>query len=320
MKITALLILTLAFAGSVMAQSEGQQTEAQRAAAEAQRRYELERERQAGFSRLKAVSDAKNRRRAALIADANGRFLRFDQRLTEADKQAIAVGEEIRKRYSDVLKGGKAGAVRLQNADVCTPNGLIVAATGGCPNNVIAKATAFSFRIGDYVATRFSDVFFKGTALSSAGAYSIGIFANLGTHDLRSLDMKSEGVRQLADFNPPSDMAEFERQSAILRGGTKIGEFTYLPKAEVAVGEVFVLRSVAYKANHFQGEKPRRINVMDGDERADVVIVFKVETVLSDGSVVLVWRELKRSSPPRVVLEAATPKPAPNKFLSTITR
>jgi hypothetical protein len=323
MKLTGFLLLLLAFSIAGRAQTDGQQNsarDAQRAALETQTRLQVERERQAGYARLKAISESKNSRNATRIADANGRFVRFDPRLTDADKQAITIDEDILKRYRVLLKREKAGVVRLQNADICTPNRLVVAAVGGCPNNVIAKATAFSFRTGDYVSPVFSDVFFNGTGLSSTGAYAIGIFANLGKVDLKSLDMKSEGVRQLADFIPPSDAAEFQRQFGILRRGVKIGEFIYLPKAELAVGEVFVLRSVAYRANHFEGVKPRRINVMEGDVRADVIIVFQVETLLSDGSVILVWRELNRSPPPGVVLEALSPKSAtPNKFLSAIT-
>lgn len=240
--------------------------------------------------------------------------------IPDSDKQAIAVDEDLRKKYADLLKRGRGGLVRLHNADACTPNNLIVSAVGGCPNYVVGKATGFSFRTSEYVSTIFSDVFFKGTSLSANGAYTIGIFANLGKADLVALDLRSEGVHQLAAFVPPSTSAEFERQSAILRIGVQIGSFAYLPRAEVNAGDVFVLRSVAYRANLYRGEKPRRVNVLAEDERADIMIGFKIEKVLSDGSIILAWRELRKSTPPRVVLEALTPKkPAPNKFLSRIS-
>lgn len=318
MRPTVLLFCVLA-AASARAQAvnplPNPTEEARRAAAQ----VEAERNRQANdYARLKAISDERFRRKGTRMTNLDGMAM-VD--IPEADKKAIAVDEDIRKKYSDLIKGGKGGVVRLQNADVCTPNNLIVAATGGCPNYVIGKATAFSFRTGEYVNPLFSDVLFKGTTLSSTGAYTIGIFAKLGGTDLRALDVKSEGVHQLAAFVPPANMGEFQRQSAILRRGAQIGDFTYLPKAEINAGDVFVLRSVAYRANLYRGEKPRRINVLAADERADVTIVFKIEKLLSDGSVILVWRELKKAPPPRVVLEAGTPKPlAPNKFLSVVTQ
>ena len=303
MKICALLICVMMSGFRADAQVGTPPTnsteEARRAAAQA----EAERRRQsAAYARLKSISDKEYRLKKTHISELDGIY--GGPSLSNDDKKAITVDAGIRDKYQDLLKRGKAGVIRLHNADVCKPNDLVVAATGGCPNNVIAKATAFSFRTRDYVSTLFSDVFFKGTALWSTGAYTIGIFAKLGNPDLRSLDMKSEGVHQLAGFAPPADMASFDRQSAILRRGVQIDAFTYLPKAEVNPGDVFVLRSVAYRAKLYRGEKPRRINVLADDERADVTIAFEIAAILSDGSVVIVWRELKRSSPPRVVLEA----------------
>lgn len=317
MKLFVFLVCVLGSAALALGQNTNPATNPTEEARQAAAQAEADRRRQAGeFARLKSISEEKHRRRGMRITNLDGMAM-LD--IPDSDKQAIAVGEEIRRKYADLLKRGKAGLLRLQNADICTPNNLIVTAVGGCPNYVTGKATAFSFRTSEYVAPLFSDIFLKGPALTATGAYTIGIFANLGDVDIRNLDVKSEGVHQLAAFVPPTTLTEFERQSAILRRGAQIDKFTYLPKAEINPGNVFVLRSVAYRANLYRGEKPRRINVLAADERADVTIVFRIEAVLSDGSVVLAWRELKKSPPPNVTLEAVTPKrAAPNKFVSIL--
>lgn len=234
--------------------------------------------------------------------------------LNEQDKLAIAVLPDDLKAYAAFLKKGRTGIVRLHNADICVPNSLVIHASAGCPNNVAGKATAYSFRAGNYRLPLFADIFFKGNKISTSGVFTIGVYSDLGTADINTLNASSEGIKELLDFEPPDKEDEIDRQSSILSRGVQIGSFVYGPTVTVNTESTYVLRSVAYKGKLLKGEKPKAVNVLASDERKDVTVIFKIVRQNSDGSIVLLWKELNRAAPPKVVLEAKRDKaPAPPK-------
>ena len=84
----------------------------------------------------------------------------------------------------------------------------------------------------------------------------------------------------------------------------QIGSFIYGPEVPVNLGHAYVLRSVAYKGKILKGNRSNNVNLLAEDERKDVTVVFRPLRRMDDGSIILLWKELGRASPPEIVLEA----------------
>ncbi|MFZ1701717.1 MAG: hypothetical protein WBO10_12670 [Pyrinomonadaceae bacterium] len=279
--------------------------ERQRAAAEARMRADQERAQQ----RLSAVSKRINPDDIYF----DGIMPRYGPNLTDEDIRAISISPEDLKTYQEFLRSAKTGIVRLQNAEICPPNPIIVRASAGCANNVNGKATAYSFRAGGYRAPLFADLSFRSGKLAKSGVFVIGLLSDLGTIAIAEVGLASDGVQQLVDYRPPVRQDEIERQYSILSKGAVVSGHVYGPEVGMTIGNVYVLRSVAYKGKLEIGEKPKKIDVLENDERKDVTLVFKIIRQHEDGSIVLLWKELNRLDPPGVVLEAKNEKGAASK-------
>lgn len=273
--------------------------------AERQRIEELQRQEQQGrFERLRAISEVKYNE-VSLVRKGNEVRVKYSPRLNDQDIHAIEVSPLDLKKYGAFLKSPKTGITRLQNADVCAPNDLVLQASNTCPNNVTGKATAFSFRVQSYRLPMVADVFFKGNKLIANGAFILGILSDLGQTDINSLNAESDGIKQLLDFQPPETGNEIAGQNATLKRGLQVGNYIYKTEIEIKEGNSYVLRSVAYKGKIWQGGGIEKINMLDGDERKDVTVAFNILRKLNDGSIILLWKEISRIAPPKIVLEAS---------------
>lgn len=279
-----------------------------------------ERERAATEARMRAEQQLAQQRLSAISKRINpgdiyfdGNLPRYGPNLTDEDIRAISILPEDLKAHQEFLRSPKTGIVRLQNAETCPPNPIVIRISAGCANNVNGKATAYSFRARGYRAPLFADLSFKSGKLSKSGAFVIGLLSDLRTDDLAEIQLVSDGVHQLADYRPPARQDEIERQYSILSKGAVVGGHVYGPEVGVTVGNVYVIRSVAYKGKLEIGEKPRTIDVLADDERKDITIVFKIIRQYEDGSIVLLWKELDRKDPPGVVLDAKNEKRVPSK-------
>lgn len=284
--------------------------------AEALRVAAERREAAARFARLRAVA-----MRTAYPPPRNNQgALRPHPSLNEQDLKAIAPPDEDLKTYAAFLKAPKTGILRLQNADICTPNNLIVQAAVPCPNNVKGKGTAYSFRAGDYRLPPFADISFAGKEFIDSGSLTIGVFSDLGDTEIDKTNLASDGVAQLAKFQPPGTGDEFGRQLSILNRGLQIGQHVYRTRTAVAAGHTYVLRSVVYNGKVIRGKSPSTSVSFEADDRKDILMVFKVLRVLDDGSVVLLWKQLKKVDSPHITVNIGQGPPKTEKTVKEIKK
>ncbi|MFZ1701716.1 MAG: hypothetical protein WBO10_12665 [Pyrinomonadaceae bacterium] len=230
-----------------------------------------------------------------------GISVRYNKFLSAEDSQAIFILPVDITAYEDFLREPKTGIVRLQRSDVCPQKTIVLRGADNCPNAIRGKATAFSFRTGRYRDTNLADIVFNGDKIAKSGTLTIGILSDLGDTDIDSLSMTSEGVRQLSDFTPASVESEIDRQYAVLQRGAVIGNHVYGPDVAPVVGNTYVMRSVAYRGKI--GNEGKGFNPLLDDERVDVTVAFKVIRKLSDGSIVMVWKELARRDSPDIIID-----------------
>jgi hypothetical protein len=307
MKLKCFFLLTILFFGcqKAIVQTQAQaRADQERFAVREQmvRDAEMRRVQQIGFSRLATIK-SKAQENVKLVRKDDEVSFKYKPTLTNEDIKAVTIHPADLSQFKEFLRQPNTGVIRLHSADNCLPESRVIQAVGTCPNNIIGKATSYSFRTNDYVNILFSDIFFIKNAFSSTGAFTLGIFSNLGNVDIKTLTLLSEGVRQLADFQPSASESDIERHFNVLKKGIQIGDNIYKTSTASAENSVYVLRTIAYKGRIIRNSTTNRINILDGDERKDVLLVFQVVRKHEDGSLTLLYKELRRKDVPKVLLE-----------------
>lgn len=116
-----------------------------------------------------------------------------------------------------------------------------------------------------------------------AGA-DFGLLVNLGNVPLETLTLETEGVRYLANFDAPAAEPEARAQHRRVGVGFEADGLTYKSRQPVFAKQTYALRSISY-------------------DRSDVLVAFRVVRKDSDGSVVLLWKMLKKFPKPELQRE-----------------
>jgi hypothetical protein len=118
-----------------------------------------------------------------------------------------------------------------------------------------------------------------------AGA-DFGFLVSLGDMPVENVSEETEAVQFMASFKTPS--AELEARASYRQfayhPGHQAGRWTYRSRLPAVENQTYALRSVNY-------------------DRSDVLVAFRVVRKDADGSVVLLWKILKKY--PKPLLERA---------------
>jgi hypothetical protein len=109
-----------------------------------------------------------------------------------------------------------------------------------------------------------------------------GFIYMLGDVALETLTLEHAALQFLTSYIPPSKREDVDKFWASYGGkGHQSGDFLYKSRLPALAGNTYVLRSVSY-----------------GD--ADTLVAFRVVRKDADGSVVLVWKMLKKFAKPEL--------------------
>ena len=113
-----------------------------------------------------------------------------------------------------------------------------------------------------------------------AGA-NFGFMLSLGDVPLEGVSEETEAVRFMASFKTPAAEAEARASHRQFGGaeGHRAGPWTYRSRLPAVAGHTYVLRSINYASS-------------------DVLVAFRVVRKDADGSVVLLWKLLRRYPKP----------------------
>ena len=247
------------------------------------------------FEAMRSTSGRNELSKEDLISK-NWKYLK----LSDRDKELISIDPEDEAKYSDFLKLSDAGFVRFHDSEQCNESRNIVYSGGSCPSGVTGKATAFSFRKEIYTVSVFSDIQRAADKIRIAGINQLGFIANLGDVELISLDLQSPGIKELAAFEPSTDIKEIQYQHNLARNGFRVGKYVYKAEMPIEVNKTYVLRSIAYDGKAYRTFGDRKINIFDGDERKDVIVIFRVIRKFDDGSYGILWKELRSQDSPTI--------------------
>jgi hypothetical protein len=113
-----------------------------------------------------------------------------------------------------------------------------------------------------------------------AGA-NFGFLAALGDVPLEQISEDSARVRTLADYAPPRDEPHARVEQRRFNEQFEHGGLGYVKSIPTAVGQSYVVRSINYR-------------------NSDILAAFRVVRQDGDGSLILVWKMLRRYPAPRL--------------------
>ena len=218
-----------------------------------------------------------------------------ENELPGQEKLLLTVEEEIRKKYSTFLNQPETGLIKLL---AYKENKLEVndVRTQSAFPNIPGSGTYYSFAKRNHIADEWSQIRLyentflaaysemKRTTTASSGGmvqsfeynsgYAFALFSELGNIPLESVTLDLPALKYLLAYQPPKDSGELINQRKILRAGVAKDSFRVqsgvLSKPEMT----YAMRAINYK-------------------KADAVFVFRVIEKAADGSVLLLWQQIK---------------------------
>ena len=187
------------------------------------------------------------------------------ERLKEIEKQYIPPAPEDRAAFASFLQQPGTGIMRL------------------LPREKFDRFLAMSGGGAYYSFTRLTNEYGYGSdigleqdhlSVGFAGA-DFGILTVLGDIALDEVKSELPAVEYLSAFNPPTKRTEVDAFWRQLGTGYTINEVAYKNRVPASVDTTYVVRSISY-------------------ERSDVLVAFRVVRRDADGSLIIIWKMLKK--------------------------
>jgi hypothetical protein len=221
----------------------------------------------------------------------------------EADLKMLSVNQVLKEKYSAFLNKKNTGLIMLLPDTGCSSDERIVNISADClKTSVPGSGSSFSFRVKTYRIRRLADLNFKNNAFESGGRLIESAMASLGDKDIELLTLDSEGIKDLVALKPEKDVSLVAKQVEMLQKGVIINNILFSNKISAEKNSTYILRSIAFDAKYFTTLNGYTYNELDYDKRRDIIIAFRVVEKNADGSIVLLWKELRNEKSPKLKL------------------
>lgn len=237
---------------------------------------------------------------------------------TEEQNRRLLPDEEDVAKYETFLKQPKTGLIKLFSDLGCEEHFDVVKADESCLN-WIPNSAFYSFREKEYSSEALSDLRLKENFFITDGLLSQGIMVALGDVKTEDVFLSNRGLKYLTDYEPNPHGEEALKQSARITKGVNTGEFLYKKFLPVKENTTYAMRAIAYRGKLWNVYRGAKFNVLEGDKRVDLIVVFRVVRKSDDGSVTLLWKELQRKESPKVIFPRSD-KNDERKFVSKLTK
>ncbi|HYJ85358.1 MAG TPA: hypothetical protein VEW46_04830 [Pyrinomonadaceae bacterium] len=200
--------------------------------------------------------------------------------LAVLEKQILQPSEQDRLAYTDFLSQPKTGIVRLMPREKYDDNAYkdmkkpSVTIRGG------GAFYSFSRDSHDYNSGSPEILLERGQLSVGFAGGDYGILTTLGDVPVEQITIEHPSVRFLAEYSVPKEELDARSEGMRFWKGVTFGGGTFKRQAPAAVDVTYALRS---------------INLVG----RGVLVVFKVVRQDGDGSVTLVWKQLKTYDKPK---------------------
>ncbi len=250
--------------------------------------------------RIKVVSESRYRGKIVPRA-ALGDIRELYRVPTRRELRKLQPLSEDLQKYSRFLKQRRTGLIRLELHRGCGDNTQVISASDECleypfPGN----GSDYSFRERNYRIGRLADLRFGDTGFSSPGVLQLPIFVGLGDIPLESVSLTSPGLRYLTNFSPSVGLVEAASFRRGFESGREVEGYFYAPGVRTVENMTYVLRSIAYEGTAMRAVGGFVFDETDFDERADIVVAFRIVRTHDTGGITILWKELSRKDAPEM--------------------
>jgi hypothetical protein len=239
----------------------------------------------------------------------------YMKKMTVAQKKLLAASIEDQAAFANFLRQSNTGLVRL------LPKGKYefseTVAANADPDTILpikGGGAFYSFTEKSHSLGPWSEISLQDDKLVTGfTSESLGLITSLGDVPLETLSLNTAGVEYLAGLTPPTRYMDAHQQRKNNLNGISVGSLTYQSIFPATANTTYVLRSIAYKKEGMlnpytdRGQwDPKRppqdlyIPHPEEYEGADVLIAFRIVRKDADGSVVVLWKRLKKFSAPKL--------------------
>ena len=183
----------------------------------------------------------------------------------------LAPAREDLESYAEFLAQPRTGIIRLLPREKW--DGKLSTRGGGAYYSFVRLTHEYGFGSDISLEQNYFGVGFGGA--------DFGHLVNIGNIPLESVTTGTDAVRYLATFNPPRTEPDARVEQRRTGAGFEMEGWSYKSRLPVFIKQTYVVRSVIY-----------------GD--SDVLVAFRVVRKDSDGSVVVLWKMLKKFSKPEL--------------------
>jgi len=199
--------------------------------------------------------------------------------LTKLEKSFMSPSKEDQAAYAEFLALPDTGMIRLLPREVYddeaykTANRIVTVRGGGAYYSFTKKSPIYS---------EFSDIALEQGQLNTGFmGTNYGLLTNLGDAPLENLTLNTPAVAGLASHNPAPDEPHARIEQHRSSSGTTIEGTSFTNRLPLVQNTTYLLRSVNYRAS-------------------DTLVAFRIVREDTDGSVIIVWKILKRYPIPQL--------------------
>lgn len=203
--------------------------------------------------------------------------------LSDLEKKLLAPSAEDRSAFAEFLRQPDTGLTRLlprevYDSDSSKANKKTLTVRGG--------GSYYSFTLRTHEYGYGTDIGLEQGYLKSGFAgYNFGIMTNLGNVPFEQVTLDHPWAHFVSTYSAPAAELEVRAEQARFSKGATVDETFYSSRLPVEVNSTYLVRSIDYHS----GE--------------NVLVALRVVRKDTDGSIIIVWKILKKyAKPPAVAL------------------
>jgi hypothetical protein len=205
--------------------------------------------------------------------------------LSALEKKLLAPSAEDRSAYAEFLRQPDTGLTRLLPREVYESDSY---KTNKKTLTVRGGGAYYSFALRTHEYGYGTDIGLEQGYLKSGFAgFNFGIMTNLGNVPFEQITFDHPSAHFVSTYNAPATELDVRAEQTRFQRGATVDETVYSSRLPVEVNSTYLVRSIDY---HSQ-------------ENVNVLVALRIVRKDTDGSIIIVWKILKKyAKPPEVAL------------------
>lgn len=218
---------------------------------------------------------------------------------TKAQRAILEPSAADAAAYAQFLAQPNTRIFRLLPDADCDTAVYVIDASRECLSQ-IPESAYYSFRTREHTAQYLSDIRLFNGVLYSDGLLAQSVFVSLGNVPLESVSINSDVLKFINEYQPQSLDSDALKQFNEMKRGIKAGEYFYRKSQVAEENTTYALRVIAYRGKLYRVFNKFRYNLINGDNRIDLTVAFRILRKEKDGSLLIIWKELTRGEAPKI--------------------